>query len=190
MGKDKENNIIKELLSDEKFVATKDLEKYKQELSKSSGFYCLKAVDISNCLLVGDVEDLLIKIEKEIIYIGVGQITLFKRLNQEIRGKSNGTFFRSIGALLGYLPPKGSLYGKSNKDNYRFDTATRRKIIEWINKNLMLSWYLYNREDIKKLEKCVIRTLKPSLNIEHNPDALPELKEKRKICKEYALHEN
>ena len=55
-----------------------------------------------------------------LIYIGKGekQTLLVRLLGDELRAKGNGTFFRSLGAVLGYRPPQGSLAGR--QQNYRF----------------------------------------------------------------------
>ena len=49
--------------------------------------------------------------EHNIIYIGIASQSLRKRLNQELRAKGHGTFFRSIGAVLGYSPREGFFSG-------------------------------------------------------------------------------
>jgi hypothetical protein len=76
-----------------------------------------------------------------LIYIGIASQSLYKRmLGQELRARGHGTFFRSLGAMLGYLPPKGSLATKKNKRNYTFSSPDEAAIISWINKNLLVNW--------------------------------------------------
>ena len=71
-----------------------------------------------------------------ILYIGLASKSLNKRmLKQELRSKGHGTFFRSMGAVLGFRPDKGSLQHK-NKRNYKFNDENKIQIIQWINDNL------------------------------------------------------
>ena len=70
--------------------------------------------------------------EDGIIYIGQASRSLKKRFwEQELNHKSAATFFRSLGAILGYLPPKGSLYGKDTR-NYKFSQEDTESIKKWM----------------------------------------------------------
>ena len=54
--------------------------------------------------------------ETSIIYLGIATTSLKKRLmEQELRHLKPATFFRSLGAVLGYRPEPGSLKYKKNK---------------------------------------------------------------------------
>jgi hypothetical protein len=117
-----------------------------------------------------------------IIYIGIATGCLNKRfLKQELRASGHGTFFRSIGAVLGFKPPKGSLLEKSNKRNYKFSKADTDKIIQWINNNLVVNWVGYDG-DFDVIETNLIEKHEPLLNLAKNPAALKELSELRAEC--------
>ena len=120
-----------------------------------------------------------------IIYIGIASRSLNRRmLNQELRANGHGTFFRSIGAVLGYLPPFNSLKGKKNKRNYKFSPKDEQKIIRWINENLLVNWVV--TKDFKALEEPLIRKYLPLLNLDHNPEKMQALTDLRKKCVEVA----
>ena len=55
----------------------------------------------------------------DLIYLGeaTGQTLRRRFFRNELRGHGHGTFFRSLGAVLGYRPPAGSLLGKANQRN-------------------------------------------------------------------------
>lgn len=101
----------------------------------NAGLYCIRISDSNK--LPKPFNSLLAERQNNIIYIGIATESLNKRfLNQELRANGHGTFFRSIGAVLGHRPPKGSLLMKKNKRNYKFSQADEEKIIKWINDNL------------------------------------------------------
>ena len=121
-----------------------------------------------------------------IIYIGIATQSLNKRmLNQELRANGHGTFFRSLGAVLGYRPPQGSLTEKKNKRNYKFNSSDERKIIGWINENLKINWVKFDN-DFETIETSLILKYKPILNISKNPYSIQRLSELRKECVEIA----
>ncbi|SJL30493.1 hypothetical protein PGIN_ATCC49417_01171 [Porphyromonas gingivalis] len=75
---------------------------------------------------------------------------------QELFAKGHGTFFRSLGALLGHRPEKGSLVGKKNQKNYRFPKRDEQKIAKWIIDNLAVNW-IELEEDVRPfIEKYLI----------------------------------
>jgi hypothetical protein len=121
-----------------------------------------------------------------IIYIGKARTTLKDRLEQECRGKSNGTFFRSIGALLNFRPPAGSLVGKRNTKNYKFSASDTSQIITWLNKNLYFD-YLRVTKNIDFIEKDLIKHFTPALNNTHNPHKSKFLIDLRELCRRIAL---
>jgi len=119
--------------------------------------------------------------EHQIIYVGKSEEqTLRGRLGQELYAKGHGTFFRSIGAVLGYLPESGSLYGKSNQNNYKFRKEDAAEIILWIENNLEIAAFKIQNFEI---EKHLICKLKPLLNDSHNPLALRELRMAQDKCR-------
>ncbi len=120
-----------------------------------------------------------------ILYIGKASNSLYRRmLLQELRAVGHGTFFRSIGAVLGFCPPANSLLNKKNKRNYTFSPEDEAKIIHWINKNLLVNW-VQTGEPLK-YEKHLIEKYLPLLNLDHNPAKLESLSQLRKKCVDIA----
>lgn len=145
-----------------------------------SGLYCIRISDINK--LPKPFDSFLSDRQHDIIYIGIATGSLNRRfLNQELRANGNGTFFRSIGAVLGHLPPKGSLVNKANKRNYKFSPSDEQKIVKWINENLRVSWVECNG-DVEALETELISKYRPLINLAKNPSALKELSDRRKVC--------
>lgn len=120
--------------------------------------------------------------DHDLIYIGIARGSLNERfLGQELRARGHGTFFRSIGAVLGYRPTPGSLIGKKNPRNFTFAPAEERSIIEWINTNLLVNWITV-AEDHESIELGLLREYRPLLNLQGNPGKLPELSALRAEC--------
>lgn len=119
----------------------------------------------------------------DLIYIGVASKSLRRRfLGQELRARGHGTFFRSIGAVLGYRPVRGNLIGRANPRNFTFATHDELNIIEWINENLLVNWIEYPALQQKTAEGSLIRQHLPLLNLAGNPAALVELSRLRAEC--------
>lgn len=117
-----------------------------------------------------------------LLYIGIASQSLKKRfLGQELQAKGHGTFFRSIGAVLGYKPPKGSLVGKSNQRNYKFSKSDEAKIIKWLDENLLINWLPFEG-DSSEAEAWLIKKYKPILNIAKNPFKMQEMQALRAWC--------
>lgn len=144
------------------------------------GLYSLRVLDIS--VLPRLFKDELIEKHTNIIYIGKGERTLMERLEEECRGKGNATFFRGIGALLGFRPPKGSLIGMSNTNNYRFSLRDKIQIVKWMNDNLEFNFTKLN-DDFGTIEKELIQKYCPILNTTHNPKKSKALAKARKECR-------
>ncbi|MDT0181457.1 winged helix-turn-helix domain-containing protein [Microbacterium sp. ARD31] len=125
--------------------------------------------------------------DSDLIYLGeaTGQTLRARFLRNEIRGRGHGTFFRSIGAVLGYRPAVGSLVAKGNQRNFRFSPADTAAVVEWINENLVVSWVAFD-EGVHVTEVALIRSHTPLLNLRDNPAALPELSKLRALCVEIA----
>ncbi len=172
--------IEKMLMNEHNFKIAKDVDRL---IPHVSGLYCIRIKD--ERLLPNPFASILLERKHNIIYIGIASEDLCKRLNQELRAKGHGTFFRSIGAVLGYRPPKGSLVEKSNKKNYKFSKADELKIIEWINDNLTVNW-VKSAEDLDGLEPDLIVKYRPLLNLSKNPAKLQILSDLRKECVEIA----
>ena len=124
--------------------------------------------------------------EDGIIYIGKASTSLRKRLwDQELNHKSAATFFRSMGAILGYLPPKGSLYGKETR-NYKFSEQDTDGIRMWMRESLLVNIVALSSNQQDKVEEALIAKYRPLVNIEHNPSASEALKAARQHCVDYA----
>lgn len=124
--------------------------------------------------------------EHRIIYIGQSSVPLYERFwKQELNAEGHGTFFRSIGAMLGYLPPKGSLLGKETR-NYKFSSDDELLIKKWMEDNLVVNCISLEKKHLDELEQKYIIQYRPLLNIKHNPDALVILSEARDKCVKYA----
>lgn len=148
-----------------------------------TGLYALRLKNDS--ILPQPFDDILDKRDHKIIYFGKAQgQNLADRLKQEIYAKGHGTFFRSIGAVLGYLPTAGSLIGKSNQNNYKFCKADEVKIIEWIEENLEIA--IFPIKEKFEIEEYAINILQPLLNETHNPLSLQELKQLKNKCRQTA----
>ncbi|VXB67489.1 GIY-YIG nuclease family protein [Frigoribacterium sp. 9N] len=121
-----------------------------------------------------------------LIYIGKATSLEGRMLRNELRGRGHGTFFRSIGAVLGYRPLAGSLATKVNKYNYSFERPDRAAIGDWINANLDVSWREVPLADVRIAEAALITEHRPLLNLDGNPLALAELDELRVLCRKIA----
>lgn len=120
------------------------------------------------------------------IYVGIATRSLQRRLvSQDLRHQSPSTFFRSLGAVLGFRPPPGSLAHRRRHSNYRFNPPETTDIVRWINAHASVRWI----EDIcpqEIYERKAIARLRPILNLKHNPQAIEMLKELRDECRKIA----
>ena len=124
--------------------------------------------------------------EDGIIYIGQASTSLRQRFwRQELNHHGAATFFRGIGAVLGYLPPKGSLYGKSTK-NYKFSEQDTEAIREWIRQSLFVNWIPFATDNMDTVERELIQKYCPLMNTTHNPSSSSELAAARARCRAYA----
>lgn len=141
------------------------------------------AVRVKNAdLLPEPFRSELLKRNDRTIYVGEAKTSLRTRLlNQELRARGHGTFFRSIGAVLGYRPEPGSLIGKANKLNYTFSSSDQQSIIAWINSNMEVAW-LPLASGVHDAEVAVIARHEPLLNLQGNPRRMPELASVRALC--------
>lgn len=123
-----------------------------------------------------------------LIYIGKAGDSLRKRAyEQELRHRNPATFFRSLGAALGFTPPAGSLAGKKNQSNYKFSNEDTQAIITWLDTHVTVAVIEVEKELIPSVEGGLISSLQPLLNIQGNPAALPELVQARARCREIAV---
>ena len=123
---------------------------------------------------------------QNLLYIGVGSKSLKARLvEQELQHKRAATFFRSLGAALGFRPEAGSLLGKRNKANYKFSESDTNEITRWATKHLLVNFVVSTTQ--KSIEDQLIRENQPLFNIAGNPNKLATLTEVRKECCNVAL---
>lgn len=150
-------------------------------LPNESGIYCIKLRESSKELSeFGKIR------EDRIIYIGIASTSLRKRLwEEELNHKRPATFFRSIGAMLDYLPPKGSLYGKATR-NYKFSPKDTDSIREWMKLSLRVNFIKVETSEIDNYECSLIKKYAPLVNIKNNPNASEKLKKARQRCFDYA----
>lgn len=173
--------IDKTLMDESKFSIAKDID---EVVPIKPGLYCIRIKNIN--VLPEPFRTELENREHNIIYIGIASQSLNKRmLNQELRANGHGTFFRSLGAILGFRPPFNSLSEKKNKRNYKFSASDENKIIDWINENLLVNWIEKN-SGWEETETALILKYKPLLNIANNPAVIPELSRLRKECVDIA----
>jgi hypothetical protein len=122
----------------------------------------------------------------QLIYVGIASQSLQKRLiQQDLYHNSPSTFFRGLGAVLGYRPPRGSLVGKKNQNNYKFSGPDTLAIVAWIESHLSVGVIEEAPTDSRR-EAGAITQLCPVLNTDHNPRALKELAQLRLECREIA----
>lgn len=175
---DDKEKIIAKLFNPSNFCAISELQTKKGQELGSVGYYCIKFKDDAK---LPPAYQLHFK-SNRIVYIGVAESSLYKRLwEQELNAIWHGTFFRSVGAMLGYRPEKGSLVGKSNKRNYKFSKEKEELIKQWMQNNLIVNC-VNDNDSLKEMEKMLIKQYRPLLNIINNPDALECLKQDRKKC--------
>lgn len=169
--------LDKILMNDNNFKSAAIVDKI---VPPKAGVYCIRISDKNT--LPTPYDKLLAARGHDIIYIGIASSSLKTRfLNQELRAIGHGTFFRSIGAVLGFRPIKGSLSNKTNKYNYTFSSEDEVKIIEWINKNLIVNWVEVDN-GFQIIESTLLNKYLPLLNLSKNPSALIELTKLRAEC--------
>ena len=175
------NDITKEMIDEGTFTKCADIDNI---VPDKTGLYCIRLMD--NEKLPEQYQAELDKRNNRLIYIGKAEKKSFQKrfLKQELRAKGHGTFFRSVGAMLGFTPPEDSLKDKKNKDNYKFSKPDEAKIINWINSHLEANWKIF--DDLFVIEKYLISMHRPLLNIKGNPEALSLLIKARDRCKEIA----
>ena len=150
------------------------------------GLYAIFVDDTT--ALPAPFDDLLASRSSALIYLGKAGDSLRKRLGEEeLRHKRAATFFRSLGAVLGYQPPPGSLSGAKNQRNYRFSADDTAAITAWIDAHLRVRWLALPKAETESYEPQLIAALRPLLNLKGNPSALPELRAVREACRQIAV---
>jgi len=134
------------------------------------------------CEDLNDLPSLFLKEAKSrpppLLYIGKADVSLKQRVwFEECQHRRPGTFFRSVGAMLGYRSPKG---GK----NYRFAADDQAQVIRWIANKLRVAW---SAEEIDgshaASERDLIIRYAPLLNLQNNPKKFDELERLRAKCR-------
>lgn len=110
----------------------------------------------------------------DLIYVGQASASLWQRVwNEEFHHKRPGTFFRSVGVMLGYVSPTGGR-------NFRFAPSDREAVTSWILTHLSIAWNSTMADDqITDFERHLIENSMPLLNIQGNPAKLPLLQQLR-----------
>ncbi|TKD66534.1 GIY-YIG nuclease family protein [Flavobacterium sp. ASW18X] len=161
---DKTSILMETLMKPKSFKA---IPKVENKVPDRPGLYCMRIVDPTS--LIPLFADVLRQRNHNIIYIGLASKSLKKRfLGQELRAKGHGTFFRSLGAVLGFTPEKGSLVGKKNQKNYKFSYKDQAAIIDSINENFIVNWVEVDG-NIDAIENELLKTYLPLLNLAGNP---------------------
>jgi hypothetical protein len=145
------------------------------------GYYAI-FVDSPN-QLQSPFSNLLLERRTRLIYIGIATKSLRQRLvEQDLLHRQPSTFFRGIGAILGFRPSPGSLFGKSNQTNYKFSPEDTKQIIAWIDEHLSVSW-IEADPAIEEVERGLIRKHFPIINTDDNPKPVLELAALRRECR-------
>jgi hypothetical protein len=177
----KNSSVLDHFMNEEEFVLAGEID---NKIPDNPGLYCIRIKDISK--LPAEFAKEMKRRNHNVLYVGIATTSLKKRfLGQELRARGHGTFFRSLGAILGYTPPKGSLHNAANKNNYKFSFSDERKIINWINESLIVSW-IQTENDHGSIETELIYELKPLINIAKNPFSFRMVQEKRDRCRRIA----
>ncbi|SEB56181.1 hypothetical protein SAMN05443246_1081 [Paenibacillus sp. GP183] len=173
-------NHFKDNITNPNYVIAASLAE--SEVPNTPGIYCIMIRDITS--IPEPYSACLINRDHNILYVGQASTSLLKRLvTQDLRHKSPASFFRSIGAIFGYRPVIGSLSHSRNGANYKFSDDDTLRIIDWINKNLIINWIAMKSELLNDIEIKLILEAKPILNIRQNPNKLKELVSLRQECR-------
>lgn len=106
---------VGQLMDCSKFRSVKQLNAL--DIPNVPGIYVIKIKDINKLPQV--FSKVLYERKHNILYIGISEDSLKKRFwGNELHAKGHGTFFRSLGAVLRYLPKAGSLKDKTKNYNY------------------------------------------------------------------------
>ena len=142
------------------------------------GYYAIFSDDVSSFSVI--IENPVAT--NGLIYIGIATRSLAKRLvEQDLEHRNPSSFFRSLGATLGYMPVLGSLVGKKNQRNYIFSPSDTQQLRDWINNHLSVSWLAITPSQTG--ESHLIQLHQPLFNITHNPRASARLKNLRECCR-------
>ncbi|MGO3152038.1 MAG: GIY-YIG nuclease family protein [Galactobacter sp.] len=118
-----------------------------------------------------------------LLFIGsaTGRSLRRRMVHDELEGRGHGTFFRSIGVVLGYRPLVGSLVGSANHLDFSFETEDVLSITEWLRQHVEVSW-VEVEGGAEAVAAGLVHEYTPLLNLRGNPGALAELKELRRVA--------
>lgn len=184
------------LLNDDSIVAAieSDAEIYPVAMAHNvvpakPGFYSIFVDNAEN--VPKPFNQILCEKKTQLLYIGVASVSLYERLiEQDLRHKSPSTFFRGIGAILGFRPPVGSLVGKGNQNNYKFSLSDTTAIDDWNRNHLSVRFIVADTAAFPHAEKWAIVRNCPILNTVHNPGRVKELAELRNLCRSIGCRTN
>ena len=113
-----------------------------------------------------------------LLYIGKADVSLAQRVwLEECQHRRPGTFFRSVGAMLGYNSPRGGR-------NYEFAPIDKQRVVAWIASNLRVAWQAEVLEQSHRVgEQALISQFVPLLNLQGNPRKFAELSRLRAVCR-------
>jgi len=152
-----------------------------QRVPDTPGYYAIFIDEPSK--LPKPFRDPLVQKGTTLIYIGIATGSLLERLvKQDLLHQKPSTFFRAIGAILGYRPPPGSLAGMKNQHNYRFSVSDTNAIITWIREHLSVNWS-ETTPAVAEFEQSLIRKHSPVINTDANPSPVQELAALRYECR-------
>ncbi len=173
---------IQILLDPEKCRAVESLAP--QDIPETPGLY---AIYIKNPNILPEIlRNDLTRRNETLLYIGKTEKSLRERLwGQELHAQRPATFFRTMGAILGFRPAKGSLRNKRNQCNYRFPPKDKALIIQWMEHNLLVNFIAYSH-NLSETEKNLIQEVKPLMNIQHNPQPCEFVIQSREECRRIA----
>lgn len=119
----------------------------------------------------------------KLLFIGsaTGRSLRRRMVHDELEGRGHGTFFRSIGVVLGYRPLVGSLVGSANHLDFSFETEDVLSITEWLRQHVEVSW-VEVEDGAEAVAAGLVHEYTPLLNLRGNPGALAELKELRRVA--------
>ena len=122
-----------------------------------------------------------------LVYIGKanGNDGLKQRLEQELYHKGAGTFFRSLGAVMG----KRTIIAHTPAGirNYRFENPAKEEIIDFIVSDLEVAViHMDDVGSILTMESTLIETNKPIFNIKGNPNPSQVIFQAREQCRMFA----
>ena len=160
-----------------KAVSTGDLTK--AMVPSEAGLYCIM-MKSGEADFQPPFADMFRQRRDPLLYIGKarGKGGLRRRLfDNELRNRGAGTFFRSLGVVLGHSERVRPLRAGRN---FSFENA--EEIARWIRTHLRVSWSVVPDGALDAEEKTLIRRYGPMLNIQHNPHRIEVLKEGRADC--------